>query len=185
MNIYRYDPETLEYVPIDRKKIKVFRLACILFSIAVITYSIADKKKPPPTEQEVMIILAKKDRFTEKKFIKMVKGMNLRFPHIVHAQAYLESGGFNSPLFNENNNLFGMRNPSVRVNVSRGERKGYSYYNSWQESLYDYGLYNASYLWRIVDEEAYFDYLAQNYASDKDYVQKLKRIIEQNKSKFR
>ena len=54
------------------------------------------------------------------------------------------------------------------------------------ESLYDYGFYCATYLSSIKQEDDYYNYLSQFYAEDKNYVDKLKTIIERDdlKSKF-
>jgi hypothetical protein len=89
-------------------------------------------------------------------------------------------------MFKENNNLFGMKEATQRIYTSKGSQNGHAYYTNWMESLYDYGFYCATYLSSIKQEDEYYNYLSQFYAEDKNYVDKLKTIIERDnlKSKF-
>jgi hypothetical protein len=138
-----------------------------------------------PTIQEVsyenkLIILNEFNEFSEKKLSDKIKELNFKFPHIVLAQTIQETGNYSSPIFIENNNLFGMKQARSRSTLAKGTNRGHAYYNSWQESLYDYALYYNSYLRKINSEEQYFQYLKQNYAEDTTYVQRLKQIINQH-----
>ena len=74
-----------------------------------------------------------------------------------------------------------MKEAVVRINKSLGTENGHSYYENWKESLDDYALYSATYLSRINSEEDYFDYLSQGYAEDPNYINKLKKIIDEQK----
>ena len=47
--------------------------------------------------------------FSEDALITLFKECNIRYPHIVLAQAKLESGNFTSKVFRQNHNMFGMR----------------------------------------------------------------------------
>jgi len=49
-----------------------------------------------------------------------------------------ETGGFNSRLLKEQNNLCGMRHPAKRETYSRGEASGYAYYDSVEDSALDF-----------------------------------------------
>lgn len=46
------------------------------------------------------------------------------------AQAYFESGNWNSNVWKENKNPFGMRLPSIRPTTAIGENRGYAVYRS-------------------------------------------------------
>ena len=49
-------------------------------------------------EKELIILNVKneKNKFTEEKFVSLIKELNVKFPHIVMAQALLETGNFKS-----------------------------------------------------------------------------------------
>jgi uncharacterized FlgJ-related protein len=68
-------------------------------------------------EKELVILNVKQEqnKFDEEKFINLLKELNVKFPHIVMAQALLETGNFKSKVFLQNHNLFGMRQARVRM----------------------------------------------------------------------
>jgi uncharacterized FlgJ-related protein len=106
----------------------------------------------------------------------------LEFPDIVFAQAILESGHFKSKVFKENNNLFGMKQPSKRATVSKGKLNGYAVYNFWQESVEDYYLYQEySFRKRKFTRSEYLSRLDRTYASTSGYSKKLLNIIKRYK----
>ena len=115
--------------------------------------------------------------FSEEKLVNYIKELNIRFPHIVLAQAKLETGNFKSRLFRENNNLFGMKCATKRPFIHKGEHRGHAKYDRWQDCVIDYALYQAAYLSDKRTESEYFDYLSGNYAEDTNYIITLKRII--------
>ena len=119
-----------------------------------------------------------KDVFTEQKLKEYLIELNVKFPNVVFAQAKLESGNFRSKIFEENNNLFGMKQPSVRTTTATGEQYNHATYNSWRESVLDYALYSCKYTSNIQTEEEYIAYLGSRYAEDTNYVNKLKNIVK-------
>lgn len=125
----------------------------------------------------------KNDSFNEKKLILYLKELRIKYPHIVLAQAKIESGNYNSVLFKKNNNLFGMRHPGVRTTTSKGSRFGYAYYNSWRESVLDYALFSVYVGKSISSEKEYYDFLGRVYAEDSSYIRVIKSTIEKNKFK--
>lgn len=56
---------------------------------------------------------------------------------LLTAQAAFETGDFTSPIYQENYNAFGMRNPKVRATTSLGDKSGYAYYASVTDSIED------------------------------------------------
>ena len=138
-------------------------------------------KKPEIIYIDKVIVIHEDNLFDKDKFAKTIKNTKIKFPHIVYAQSILETGNWNSTIFIENNNLFGMRNSGNRSTTANGNLKGYACYDNWKESLYDYAFYQASYLRHIKTEEEYFDYLNTSYASDTLYVDKIKSIIHSKK----
>jgi uncharacterized FlgJ-related protein len=185
--IYKFDSNTLEF-----KRIKLFSLgAKIVISfvtlIAILSFvSLDNNKTKSETEKEMVIIFNKRNEFSRDKLISTLKRLNVKFPYIVYAQAELETGGFTSRVFRENNNLFGMKEAKSRINTASGTQYNHAYYETWMESVYDYAFYSSSYLRKIQSEADYFEYLSQSYAEDSNYVAALKRIIKEKdlKSKF-
>jgi len=123
---------------------------------------------------------------SQSKNYEKINQLNFKFPHIILAQSYQETGHYKSSIFLENNNLFGMKEAKLRANLAKGTNRGHAYYETWQESVIDYALYYSTYLYKIRTEGEYFEYLRQNYAEDPTYVQRLKQIIKKQdlKSKF-
>ena len=184
--IYKFDKNTLEF-----KKIKLFNVGVkILISfitlITILSFVSIGNIQSSNMEKEMIIIMDKKNEFTEEKLIIALKRLNIKFPYIVYAQAELETGGFTSKIFRENNNLFGMKEARSRINTAIGTQHNHAYYETWMESVYDYAFYSSTYLHKIKNESDYFAYLAESYAEDPNYITKLKNIIEQEnlKSKF-
>lgn len=178
--IFKFDKEMLTFVKVNLWRERIASIGVILCLLILMILSLEEHK----TEKEIMLILQHENKFSEKKFVNLLEDMNFRFPHIVYAQSSLETGNFTSSLFKENNNLFGMRIPAQRITLANNSQNDYAYYNTWIESVYDYALYSATYLSQLKTEEEYLNYLQQNYAEDSTYVSKLKKIIEQSKSKF-
>jgi uncharacterized FlgJ-related protein len=130
------------------------------------------------TEETKQIIIKQEQEFTPEKLKAYILELNIRFPHIVYAQALLESGEFKSHIFKENNNFFGMKQAKQRPTTNKGTENGHAYFVNWRDCVVDYAFYQAAYLNDLRSESEYFEYLGQNYAEDPGYVGKLKKIIE-------
>lgn len=102
---------------------------------------------------------------------------DIEHPDIVYAQTILETGHFTSEIFIQNNNLFGMKMPKIRETKAIGENLNHATFSSWLESVNDYKLWQDSFASGKTRNE-YFIYLGKVYSEDKQYVSKLKRIIE-------
>jgi flagellum-specific peptidoglycan hydrolase FlgJ len=96
----------------------------------------------------------------------------------VYAQAQLETNGFTSRIFKENNNLFGMKQAMQRSSTNIGEQHGHAFYESWRQSVLDYALYQCKYLSGINSKDEYLQYLKQNYAEDPNYFNKLTKLLK-------
>lgn len=108
-----------------------------------------------------------------------IAALNIKHPDIVFAQAVHETGHFTSNIFNQNNNLFGMKMAYRRPKTAIGIKNGHAEYNNWKESVIDYALWQNRYA-NFSNRDDYFNYLSNNYAEDRTYVQKLKLIIRKN-----
>lgn len=116
----------------------------------------------------------------EEKLYLIIKLYNIKFPDIVFAQAILESSRFNSELFSRTKNLFGMKYPRVRKTTSlRKSSDNYAVYDHWFMSVNDYQLWQKSNMRdNIYSESDYFRLLSNNYAEDRKYVTKIKKIMK-------
>jgi uncharacterized FlgJ-related protein len=127
-------------------------------------------------------VLKNKDAKLLFLYLEIIEN-DIKHPDIVLAQAILESGYLSSPIFIENNNLFGMRFPERRPTVALSENRGYSVYDCWTDSVKDYKLFQ-EFLFKRKEKtrDEYFDYLDRIYAEDPNYVPFLKKVIEDNKT---
>jgi flagellum-specific peptidoglycan hydrolase FlgJ len=166
------------------KKNLISNIINVILSIILIALIVdVSYKKPEIIYLDKIIVIYEDNLFDKDKFAKTIKNTKIKFPHIVYAQSILETGNWNSTIFIENNNLFGMRNSFSRATTANGSSMGYACYNTWKDSLYDYALYQSSYTRHIKTEDDYFNHLKSSYASDPLYVNKLKYLIKTNKLK--
>ena len=184
---YKFNKETLlpEKVNVTSKTLTGIGIAIGLLLVLGFTVKPKDKIQTL-SQEEKLIVIREYNEFSEQKLIEKIKQLNFRYPHIILAQAKLESGHFKSTIFLENNNMFGMKEAKLRANLAKGTNRNHAYYDSWQDSVLDYALYYSTYLYKIKTEGEYFEYLRQNYAEDPTYVQRLKQIIKKQelKNKF-
>lgn len=186
--LYRYDKNSLIYTKVRFGEVifKTVIATVALVTVYGLSYKIDRAKVDSLTEEEKLIIIDDYNEFSEEKLIQKINELNFRFPHIVLAQAKLETGNFKSINFVQANNMFGMKQAKSRANTALRTERGHAYYDTWVESLYDYALYHNAYLNKLRTESQYYSYLSQNYAEDPKYVSKLKNIIEKEnlKEKF-
>lgn len=94
---------------------------------------------------------------------------DVKYPHIVYAQALIETGNFKSDLCLSDNNLFGL------YNSSRGR---YHRFDHWTESVVAYKDFIQR---RYKPPEDYYEFLQRiGYAKDPHYINKVKEIVKQN-----
>jgi uncharacterized FlgJ-related protein len=184
---YKFNKETLDFEKTKLSDKSLIGLGAVvgLLLIFGFTTNPANNVKNL-SQEEKLIVIREYNEFSEAKLINKIKELNFRFPHIILAQSYQETGHYKSGIFLENNNLFGMKEAKLRSNLAKGTNRGHAYYATWQESVIDYALYYSTYLTDIKTEGEYFEYLKQNYAEDPTYVQRLKALISKRdlKSKF-
>jgi len=171
---------------ISRNK-PISSIAKLLFTLLLILVGVASFESTDPMsintqicapeEQPHIIYVADVDTFSEEKLIEYLIELNIKQPHIVLAQAKVESGYFTSDIFRENNNLFGMKEARVRAHTAIGTRRNHAYYTNWRQSVLDYALYQAAYLSDCSNEKEYFATLGASYAEASDYISMLKYVI--------
>jgi uncharacterized FlgJ-related protein len=100
--------------------------------------------------------------FSEKNLAQELKKQGVMFPDVALAQSMLETGYFKSPIFLDNNNLFGMKQPKQRQTLSKGTNRGHASFDNWQDSVKDYKMWQ--------------DYNKLSNLSKDQYIAKLNRI---------
>jgi Mannosyl-glycoprotein endo-beta-N-acetylglucosaminidase len=181
--IYYYYKKDLDLIRFPYWKLSLYLVSFgFVLSFSSYLYGRIDQiRNLSDLEKEILIIdINNRNDFNQDKLVTMLKDLNVRFPHIVVAQARLETGGYKSRIFKENNNLFGMKQATVRVNTASGTQHNHAYYDTWRESVYDYAFYQTRYLSGAKTESEYLYVLGQSYAEDPNYVIKLKNEIEKN-----
>jgi len=185
IRFFYFDTNTLEY-----KRVKIgyviLILAVITFLNLLTTPVIVKKYMESDFYEPNTLVINVNDttkNFSEEKLIELLKTLNVKYPHIVLAQAKIESANYTSKIFKENHNLFGMKEARVRINTANGTQYNHAYYSNWRESVYDYAFYQCRYLGRVNSEQEYYNYLDQSYAEAPNYVQSLKAIVNREKLK--
>jgi uncharacterized FlgJ-related protein len=183
--LYRYDEKSLNYIRVRFGEVIIKTVILTVASVIIygLSYKIDRARVDSLTEDEKLIIITDYYEFSEEKLIEQISQLNFRYPYIVLAQAKLESGNFTSSSFLQANNMFGMKQAKSRVTTAKGTEFGHAYYDNWERSLLDYGMYHNTYLNKLRSESEYYSYLSQNYAEDPQYVTKLKNIIQRDKLK--
>ena len=111
--------------------------------------------------------------FSMEKLEEYLLLRNASNRRIIFFQAVLETGSFTSVIFEENNNLFGMKLPRVRQTTAIDENRGHAVYNNWVDSVDDYILWY-NYVTRNRDYKDYLQFLVYiGYAEDPYYLKKL------------
>lgn len=173
--LYTYDESNLKFHKVS--PIIIIAILVVMFFVSfIIAYELKEVKVI--SAETRAIVLQEQNEFSRDKLKAYILELNIRFPHIVLAQAEIETGHFTSNIFKENNNLFGMKVATKRPTTNKGEERGHAYYDNWRESVVDYGFYSAQYLSDIKTERQYLDYLKENYAEDTNYVNKIIKLID-------
>lgn len=180
---YKYNKHELKFER-DTKSFIIIGLAS--FIACFISYVIGINRglsNPTSFEKELVVLDTQESPFSQDELVVMLKDLNVRYPHIVLAQAILETGHYSSTIFKTNHNLFGMKEARQRVKTALGTQLGHAYYDNWKESVYDYAFYQCRYMGRIDSETEYYQALDASYAEAGQYSLKLKQIIERENLK--
>lgn len=187
---FYYDKKDLSYKRMNGWLIVVIFL--FSFSTFFLGWKLSEKNELSNMkkfeEEEKLVIVKNGDKFSEEKLILFINELNFKWPEVVYAQAVLESGSnFDSDINLENNNYFGMKLASVRLNTQIGENRDHAVFNNWRMSVIDYSLYWASYLSDLKTKEEYYQYIEKHYSEtpgysfrvmdlEKQYFEKLSKI---------
>lgn len=182
---YKYDDEQLKFVR-NKLGVKIALGTTILLMVGsffIGRYFQSDTLDTIERKVKIINLQKERDKFSREKFVEELKNKKIKFPHIVMAQAIIESGLGRSGLFKTNNNLFGMREARNRMTTSAGSKNNFAYYKKWQDGVLDMAFFQCAYLNDLNTEDKYFLYLSGNYAEAPTYVTTLKEIIQKQKLK--
>jgi uncharacterized FlgJ-related protein len=189
--LFYYCSNELRYKKLNKIKVLIPSFALLVIFLLLIPINeslIGNVSNHDNFESDISVININDtlNDFSEDKLIDMLVSLNIKFPHIVLAQAKLESGNYSSKIFKENHNLFGMKEARVRIHTSKGTQFNHAYYSHWRESVYDYAFYQCRYLSTLHTEDEYYTYLSKSYAEATNYVNILKSMVikEKLKDKF-
>jgi len=166
---------------------------CYIFGLVMIFLAITEDQKinriildelhhktnsqPPDTIiiVDTVVCTAQREIIDSDVVLEYIETIGILHPDIVLAQAILESGNLTSNIFLENNNMFGMKQAKSRPTLSIGENKNHAVYNSWQDCVLDYKIFQTKYYRDTT--ESYYSFLQRvGYAMSEGYINKLKAI---------
>jgi hypothetical protein len=182
--IYKFDKQNLTFKSIT-KHLVIILLSIILLSIGVVGYVMVSKVNQIKylTQETKMLIIKENNGFSEDKLINEIKNKKIKFPHIVLAQAKIESSHYKSQVFKNNNNLFGMRYPNNRQTTAIGEELNHAKYDTWINSVIDYAFWQISECKGVGTDEDYLKCLSY-YAENPNYVSMVKNMSMDCKEYF-
>lgn len=185
MKLYKYNKTKLQYEPANIP-VNFFKTILAVFTLFLFLGLAIPTQKEYVTNTETVLIVNDLNEFSEEKLIEEINKLNFKFPHIVLAQSILETGHYKSKIFKENNNLFGMKEARVRLNLAKGTQFGHAYYDNWTESVTDYALWYSTFAYRCKSEKQLYKLLDKQYAEADAYVSSLQHVIKINnlKEKF-
>lgn len=123
--------------------------------------------------------IKKIQNINDDSVLYQIKKLKIKYPKIALAQAKLESNNYKSFVFKHNKNLFGMTPANLRPTTSiHKSGQKYAVYQDYIGSVLDYAMFQSSFIKQINSEDDYYNYLRKYYASDRNYVKKLKFIVD-------
>ena len=184
---YEYDPIKLELRQARNRGLKAlfssFTILGISFgiSLGVFLYDYNTRKILNKYEKEGELMIVRvadgEGEFSKEVFMEYLEKSGIMFPEVVYAQAIQESN-FESAIWRENHNPFGMKVAGSRPTTALGERRGHAYYLHWKYAVQDMALFQAAFLRKIRTEDEYIQYLEQHYAG-KGYGHKIRNVLKQ------
>lgn len=179
--LHTYDKNSL--LPVKFNGVKwliIFFL--ILLSVFLLSAAIFKQEKEVAYIQtETNVNLTHNHTFSKENLIADIQEMPFKYKSVILAQAILESGNFKSPVFRENNNLFGFRLASQRLTFSKESNMGYAVFKNYRQSVQERLIYEAKYM-HGLSRKQYMAYLDKVYARSggKSYSEEIENIIVQN-----
>ena len=182
---YKYDEKQLKFIK-DKLGIRIALGTTVLLMVGsffIGRYFQSDTLDTIESKVQIINLQKERDRFSKDKFVEELKNKGVKFPHIVMAQAIIESGLGRSEIFKSNNNLFGMREAKSRMTTCAGSKNNFAYYKKWQDGIVDMAFFQCTYLNNIDTEDKYYLFLSAHYAESPNYSQTIKNIVSKQNLK--
>jgi hypothetical protein len=173
----KFDEENLVFKN-DYRIIRITIALCLITSIASYFIGRHNGYKGIVELEGKVYVKDSGEEFSKGAMVKMLKSLDVKFPHIVMAQSMVETGGWKSLVFKENHNLFGMKEANARIKTCLGTQLNHAYYDNWKESVYDYAFYQSRYMSSLHTDAEYYDALDATYAEADNYSTILKKIVK-------
>lgn len=161
MQMYKYDPTTLQLVPTKNKP----NLKLLAFIVTIcISLGFTSAVRVNTIFERIPVVLVSHEDVCDSTNVKTyIQKLHIRFPDVVYRQVLIESGHFSSPIFRGQHNLLGMQVSDGRPTTGKNVGQRFASYDNWKESLVDYALWQAAYASEIQTEGQYYDFLDRIY----------------------
>lgn len=159
----------------------IFILVIMIISVFCYTFFVLSKLiKNQNSKKENIEILEKTTKDLE--ILNYLFEIKIQHPLIVYSQIQYETS-FNSNLYNEHNNLFGMQIPGKRPFLGQKiEGNRHACYTDWKTSIHDYLIWQCLYAYNLTEEE-YLDKLDSIY-NKTNYNVKFRQFFRQCREKL-
>ncbi len=160
-------------------------LTAVLTTIVLFAFIYDSKEVVKQISEEDRVLIIKKHQhdFSQEEFMRELLRLNIKYPHIVMAQAMQESS-FKSPMFNHNNNMLGMKVARRRPSTNIGEQFNHANYDNWRDAVVDYALWQCTFILDVKTEDEYYQVLDGVYAESTTYISKVRPAAEKWKPEF-
>lgn len=164
----------------------VICIAQLVCSVALNKPRLIQQNETEIAKEEVIVDTVIQKDLTPLEFIyEKAQSLKIKHSDIFLAQCVLETAHFTSNLFVENNNIAGMKHPDWRSVTSIGpDENGNAKYQSVEDAVIDYALWQSNALKLQVTRDEFLAYLDKRYAEDPQYASKVTRIAASLKSKL-
>jgi len=178
--MYEFNPKEVAHVKVSKRRLILPWIICagIGFCAGFSVFLFNKKKLDAQSYDQLVVMVDERENeiVSPNAIYEYMKEVGIKYPEIVWSQIALESR-FSSQVCRENHNYFGMKKATCRPNVQTGENLGHATYRNWKMSVLDYALWQSSNgVWKLANENCYFNYLDQWYAEDPRYAIKVKEI---------
>lgn len=174
MNLYVYNKQSLTFKKVSIKQY-LYLILIIGFIFSGLGFTGAIKFNQL-VEKIPVVIRLQEDEFSEENLKKEINNLGFKYPDIIYAQAVEETGRFKSPVFKQNNNLFGLKIPNLRPTLATGENLNHAKFRNWRESLIERAMWDIQNTNNIYSKQEYYQLLDAIYAEKPGYSDRLKQI---------
>ena len=194
MRLFKFDESSLRYKPLFNGNfyrityLSLFILSLLFYLFFRLGHGFGNRSidisiltNNTDYEKELFVTDTLKT-FSEQNLVDYLLELNIKFPDIVFSQVRYETGNFNSLIFKENNNLFGMKVANSRATTNKGEQHNHAIFDNWQMSVIDYALWQNAYGRKFKTRESYIQYLKSVYAEGT--YESIHRILIETQKKY-